>query len=145
MSDPTVKPCTLSLFLLTDAPPEEIGEDGSECYCWLAVWAADAAEALACGMAEWARSAHEPECALQVMSSSQGNGLASPTVRGAHVERRTSVHRQLGWRCDGDDVCDTCGLYEMDSEGYRVCEGCQQCRECGCMCDEYDTKEGDDE
>lgn len=43
--------------------------------------------------------------------------------------------RKAGWCCEGDDRCSTCGLYTMDNV-FPVCEGCFQCAECGCDCEE---------
>jgi hypothetical protein len=46
-----------------------------------------------------------------------------------------AILRQLGFRCDGDIVCDSCGLASMD-ESFPVCEDCGHCAECGCRCKE---------
>lgn len=46
------------------------------------------------------------------------------------VEGRIRVERLIGWRCEGDSTCSTCGLAEFDGE-FPVCEDCQNCDECG--------------
>ena len=50
-----------------------------------------------------------------------------------------SGFREMGWQCEGDDVCQACGLYSMDGH-FRVCEECDNCSECGCAyeCSNYD-------
>lgn len=50
--------------------------------------------------------------------------------------------RFLGFAEDSDGICSLCGLYEF----FRliestVCVGCDQCRECGCMCDVWERDE----
>lgn len=42
--------------------------------------------------------------------------------------------RQMGWACEGDSSCATCGLHEFDGK-WPVCPDCYQCCECGCDCD----------
>ena len=48
-------------------------------------------------------------------------------------ERRSEVLRLVGWSCEGDWRCDSCGLAEMDGddEAWHVCRECNQCGECG--------------
>lgn len=41
--------------------------------------------------------------------------------------------REMGWRCDGDGICGTCGLATFDGR-FPVCESCGQCNECECDC-----------
>jgi hypothetical protein len=43
--------------------------------------------------------------------------------------------RLCNFRSESDSSCDTCGLFEMDGK-YPVCDGCNQCEECGCDCEE---------
>lgn len=38
--------------------------------------------------------------------------------------------REVGFSCDGDSRCDTCGLADLDGE-FPVCPECNQCEECG--------------
>lgn len=49
------------------------------------------------------------------------------------IEDDYEILRKLGWRCEGDLVCDSCELYEMDGL-VNVCDGCYRCTECGCNC-----------
>lgn len=39
--------------------------------------------------------------------------------------------REVGFSCEGDDRCCTCGLAEFDGR-FPVCPECNQCSECGC-------------
>lgn len=48
----------------------------------------------------------------------------------AQSDENDGIYRQFGWRYDGDDSCDTCGLYSMDGK-FPVCWGCNTCEECG--------------
>jgi len=48
----------------------------------------------------------------------------------AYIIRDKPTLRKMGWRIEGDQVCDTCGLAEFDGE-YPVCEDSGQCSECG--------------
>ena len=41
--------------------------------------------------------------------------------------------RAMGWACEGDNSCASCGLYEHDGK-WPVCPDCYQCCECGCDC-----------
>lgn len=127
---------SLSLFNLTDTPPDEMKSGLNEGFVWMAVWAGSESEALAVGMEEYTRLGYDPECGLRAVSSMPEDKILSPRIREPHIEGRTAAVRQLGWACEGDDSCDTCGLYEMDSEQFRVCDECRQCRECGCICDD---------
>jgi hypothetical protein len=47
-----------------------------------------------------------------------------------HVIHDTSVLRQMGWFCECDQSCTTCGLATMDGD-FPLCEHCEQCAECG--------------
>jgi hypothetical protein len=38
--------------------------------------------------------------------------------------------REVGFSCDGDARCDSCGLADLDGE-FPVCPECNQCVECG--------------
>ena len=57
--------------------------------------------------------------------------LWKPTKEGAHFECRMEVLRDLGCHCDGEDACESCGLYPMDMEEHAVCPECLNCTECG--------------
>ncbi len=46
------------------------------------------------------------------------------------IEGDYSILRDLGFMCESDSSCDTCGLYEMDGE-FPVCDECGQCPDCG--------------
>lgn len=48
----------------------------------------------------------------------------------SYTDENEKIYRQFGWRYDGDDSCDTCGLYSMDGK-FPVCWGCNTCEECG--------------
>lgn len=54
--------------------------------------------------------------------------------------------REVGFGCDGDDRCDTCGLASFDGE-FPVCPECHQCVECGCDedCEEAKDKAAEKE
>lgn len=73
--------------------------------------------------------ANESSCSAQIVSVSE-----SPERDYPHEEGRYEVLRQMGWRCDGDSICSSCGLYEMDGT-VPVCYECDQCGECGCECE----------
>src|SRR5690625_3595399 len=49
--------------------------------------------------------------------------------------------RGLGWQCEGDNRCGSCGLAEWDGK-YPVCQECSQCIECGCLDDCESAKQG---
>ncbi len=44
------------------------------------------------------------------------------------------AQRLCGFREDGEQTCDSCGLAAMGMKQYRVCGECGQCAECGCDC-----------
>lgn len=57
-----------------------------------------------------------------------------PTHPYPYIElRNMAAQRAAHLAYDGDDSCDTCGLYTMNGE-FPICEGCRQCVECGCDC-----------
>lgn len=47
------------------------------------------------------------------------------------VERDGAVLRRLGWRCEDENQCESCGLYPMDLDQFEVCTSCALCKECG--------------
>ncbi len=38
--------------------------------------------------------------------------------------------RDMGWRYEGDEICEACDLYEQDGR-FPVCIECYRCSECG--------------
>lgn len=42
----------------------------------------------------------------------------------------TKLQRAMGWYCDGDAMCMSCGLHEMDGL-FPVCDECHCCDDCG--------------
>lgn len=52
-----------------------------------------------------------------------------------HEEQRPVLKRLLNWYEEWESSCDTCGLYPMGMEEFRVCGDCNQCTECGCDCE----------
>lgn len=59
----------------------------------------------------------------------------------APEEASTDDLRKIGWGCDGDDTCASCGLAEFDGL-YPCCPVCENCTKCGHA---DDCKENDDE
>lgn len=60
----------------------------------------------------------------------------------AHYEQYFELFRNvLGWYEFDKDTCYTCGLTDYDQPQYEVCDGCNQCGDCGCdcckICNEY--------
>lgn len=52
---------------------------------------------------------------------------------GPRVENNNRVLRGIGWQCEGEDNCSSCGLSSMGMDEFAVCAECQQCKECGCV------------
>lgn len=44
------------------------------------------------------------------------------------------LRRDVGFACDGDDRCGSCGLAELDGS-FPVCKECCNCKDCGCDCE----------
>lgn len=45
----------------------------------------------------------------------------------------------LGWFEINEPRCFCCGNSSYGQEKYEVCDGCSQCRECGCQCDSKES------
>jgi hypothetical protein len=83
----------------------------------------------------WSRSDLSDECDgeftnIRIARKPEFDSLADKEKVEAYVVNDQSVLRQMGWRCEGDHICDSCGLSEMDGD-YPVCDECGQCSECG--------------
>lgn len=107
------------------------GGDLAEDSAWMAVWANGHGEALELCLRCCDPNIKEADLCWR---RSLVAGL-TPNSSLPHVERRYAVLRRLGWRCEGDSSCETCGLYEMDGTA-PVCGECHQCQECGCDCED---------
>lgn len=109
--------------------------DGRHC---VAFWSWGSDEAI-----EYWRETYPEQCYLNEVSCTAriANTSAKPRRGHAHCESRMEVLREIGWMCEGDARCDTCGLYELYDLS-PVCEGCNQCAECGCDCDDDELNAG---
>lgn len=65
-----------------------------------------------------------------VMESRDVREGIAPKKETPHIEGRTSVLRRYDFACDGDDLCEVCGLAEMDGH-HPVCRQCGACGDCG--------------
>jgi hypothetical protein len=105
--------------------------DGDEEYTWRwLVWAPDADTAMQKAL-PWA------DCELEHLTAESVSSLVAKDGDEPYVERDDEILRDLGFMCESDSSCDTCGLYEMDGK-FPVCEECYQCPECG-HCDDCET------
>jgi len=57
--------------------------------------------------------------------------LHDPKKDAPYIVADQQTLREMGWRMECDDICDSCGLSAFEGE-YPVCEECGQCNECGC-------------
>lgn len=67
---------------------------------------------------------------VRVVRKPEFDSLEDKEKTEAYAVNDPAVLRQMGWRCEGDNLCDSCGLAEMDGD-FPVCEECGQCNECG--------------
>ncbi len=107
--------------------------DGDEDYAWRwLAWASDTESAKEVCLG-WA------DCGAEDLTAWPWERLQNEFREGerAYIEGDNELLRHLGFRCESDRTCDTCGLAEMDGE-YPVCQDCGQCEECVCNCDEFD-------
>lgn len=54
-----------------------------------------------------------------------------PELPGCHAEHRLKTLRDIGCMCEGETMCESCGLYAMGIDEYEVCPECNNCKECG--------------
>lgn len=89
----------------------------------------------------WSGSRLAEECddewhLARVIRSEDGDKHLACGADDAYIVRDDKTLRLLGWRYEDDNICDSCGLAEMDL--HPVCDGCGQCDECGCDCEELE-------
>lgn len=82
----------------------------------------------------------EAEYTVELVDRDKAHSFGGPYEDYPHREVRDEVLREIGWHCEDDSSCDSCGLYEMDG-AFPVCEDCMQCSVCGCECEDEDEDE----
>lgn len=75
--------------------------------------------------------APEADKFVELLGARFGNGYG----KSGPAEDR--AYRAVNFHEDGGTSCDTCGLWEFSRvPESKVCQGCDQCAECGCLCGE---------
>lgn len=129
----------MQLFQFHDDPTHECQADER---WWGLVWAVDYQQGLAIAASHY--SGDGPLCEAVKWEEFFGGSpvavetpeLAEHRPKHPKFERNAIVQRLAGWsECD-EDHCDSCGLAAMGIPRYAVCDGCNQCKECGCDCEE---------
>lgn len=115
-----------------------------EDYHWLAVWADSPEQARAIYLDNLLRFTdyteadmvgRVPFCRKAVVRPLSGCTV-EPGREGSHVEGRLEVQRAIGWRCPDEGPCERCECYPLGMAEHRLCDGCNSCPACGCVCDE---------
>lgn len=100
-------------------------EDGAEL-----VWAHEATEAIALARTGNLFSGLEDDAEVFAAIETAITGTEPEPGLGPHIENRDRVLREYGWRCEGDDVCEGCGLSTWDGD-FPLCADCDLCDDCG--------------
>lgn len=112
--------------------------------CYMAIWADD--EKLAF---QWYRKMYQKEVGhwidVSEVKIAKREIEVEPAKEGTHEEVRGEVLRKLGWRVEGEQSCDGCGLHAMGLKEMKMCEECGHCSECGCTqgCENADGRMAD--
>lgn len=84
----------------------------------------------------WAHSERlQDECdgdwmAARVVRNKKFDNMLDPEKTSSYIVNDERTLRMMGWRKEGDSLCESCGLAEMGGE-FPTCRECYQCNECG--------------
>lgn len=116
----------MNLYTITDA------EDHDEMLqaWWCAAWAASEQQAIKYANDNYGGDQYCFDAILRVVSEHKQGGKLSPSQDGTHYETREEVLRLAGWRYEGENECEGCGLHANGIDEHYVCGGCNLCPEC---------------
>lgn len=125
----------LKLYSVSDLTPKDLAEGA--CGWWLAVWAYTDLEAISLaaerydGEAPSGADLHKILTAHNFRVADQKSGFYPDPVQTDYpAEIRYDILRKAGWYEEGEEACESCGLFAMGNDKNAVCAECYLCPGC---------------
>jgi len=128
----------MKLFTISDRGDDYMDGD---CAWWVAVWADTQQEAIEYALDHYGGEANDGEEYLECYGECELR--TEPKEDRIHLEHRPEVLREAYFKFEGEDACESCGLYPYGMKKFAICENCGDCPECQDGC-EYCGDTSDD-